>query len=215
MILFLHAATVSLAATEARLQRTPAAPRIRHALVPELVDPSAASFAEDEADYQRIRSALKTHLQGDESGVVLSCSVFNGFALRLAAELGLPVERSDDAGIRAALACGPRIGLAVSYPPSYRIIEDHLQAVAGESGRTAAPVPLLDQNAFAYADDVARYSAVLADAAARAEGVDSIFLAQFSMDPFAAEVARRTQVPVISALEACLLRLSSAREGAT
>jgi hypothetical protein len=123
--------------------------------------------------------------------------------------LGLPVERSDDAALRAAIACGPRIALAVSYPPSYEIIESHLRAVAAELGRPVAPISLLAENAFAFAGDQERYAAVLQDAVGRARDVDCVVLAQFSMDPYAAKVARRTELPVLSALTACLRRLAS------
>lgn len=208
MILFLHAAPVSLEATEAALARLDHAPRVRHALAPGLVDPNATTFAQDEAAYAKLHGALVKHLRGDETRVILSCSVFNGFAPRLTAELHLPVERSDDAGTYAALACGPRVGLAVSYPPSYDVVASHVRAVATELGLPVAIVPLLEENAFAFATDPEGYASALAAAAARAAGIDCIFLAQFSMDPHAAKVAASTNVPVVGALEAALRRLS-------
>ncbi|GAC1567372.1 MAG: hypothetical protein NVS2B3_05170 [Vulcanimicrobiaceae bacterium] len=207
MILFLHAAPSSLAATQAGLERVRARYPVRHALAPGIVDPRAMSFASDEIDYGRVRGALATHLRGDESRVVLSCSLYNGFAPRLEAEFGLPVERSDDAGSCAVLQRGTRIGLAVSYPPSYAIVEGHLEALAGEARRDVRIVPLLSVNAFAYADDAARYASALLNAVAAAEAVDAIFLAQYSMDPVAPRVAEATNVPVVSALEATLTRL--------
>jgi len=210
MILFLHAAPVSLEAITAALARYGGALPVRHALAPDLVDPNAMAFEQDETSYAKLLAALAKHLRGDETRVVLSCSVFNGFAPRLATELALPVERSDDAGTYAALGCGSRIGLAVSYPPSYHVVAAHLKAVAAELGRPVTIVPLLDENAFAFAGEPERYGATLAAASARAAGLDCIFLAQFSMDPHAAKVARSTDLPVISALEATLLRLSGA-----
>jgi len=208
MILFLHAATVSLEATETALARLRPAPRARHALAPDLVDPNATSFAQDEAAYARLRAALTKHLRGDETRVVLSCSVFNGFAPRLTADLSLPVERSDDAGTYAALGCGSRVGLAVSYPPSYDVVASHLQTVAAQLGRPLSVTPLLEENAFAFAADPQRYGAALAAAAGRSAAIDCVFLAQFSMDPHAAKVAASTDLPVVSALEAALRRLS-------
>jgi len=208
MILFLHAAPVSLEATEAALARLNRAPRVRHALAPDLLDPNALAFEQDEASYAKLRGALSEHLRGDETRVVLSCSVFNGFAPRLTADLNLPVERSDDAGAYAAIGCGSRIGLAVSYPPSYDVVASHLQTVATELHRPIGLTPLLEENAFAFAGDPERYAAALATAVARADGIDCVFLAQFSMDPHAAKVAKGTPLPVISALEAALRRLS-------
>jgi|GEM_PF-1217017 hypothetical protein len=210
MNLFIHAAPVSLAATEAALERLRDAPRCRHALVPGLVNPKAMSFAQDEPAYERLRSGVRPHLRGDEGRIILSCSVYNVFAARLRADLGVPVERSDDAGVWAVLGCGTRIGLAVSYPPSYSIVEGHMAAVAAELGRPALAIPLLSDNAFAYAEeDPARYAQVLAEAVRPAADVDAIFLAQFSMNPYAAQTAEQTQVPVVSALEACLQRLAA------
>jgi len=207
--LFVHAAPVSLAATQAGLERKRARFAVRHALVPGIVDPRAMSFAQDDVDYARIRAAVAAHLRGDETRVVLSCSVYNGFAPRLTADFGLPVERSDDAGSCEALQGGARVGLAVSYPPSYAVIKAHLAALAEEAGRTVAVVPLLSGNAFAYADDARRYADALFEAARTAETLDTIFLAQYSMDPVAPRVAEATTLPIISALEATLTRLGA------
>lgn len=205
----MHAAPVSVGATERAIERLPQPFAARHALVTNLVDPNATSFVEDDAAYRKLERAVAAHRKGDEARVVLSCSVYNGFAQRLQADIGIPVERSDDAVLRAAVAYGRRIALAVSYPPSYAVIETHLRAVAAESGRPVAPVPLLAENAFAFAGDPVRYAAALEDAAARANDVDCVVLAQFSMDPYATQVAGRTEIPVLSALRACLERLAS------
>jgi hypothetical protein len=173
MILFVHAAAVSLAATQAGIGRLRRPLAVRHALVTDLVDPRAMNFAGDDVDYARIRVAVAAHLRGGESRVVLSCSVYNGFAARLTLDLALPVERSDDAGARRALEIRP----------------------------------LLEGNAFAYADDAPRYSAALLDAVAAATNLDAVFLAQFSMDPYAPRIGEALNIPVISALEATLARL--------
>ena len=165
-------------------------------------------FAEDDVDYARIRGALAANLRGDETRVILSCSVYNGFAPRLAAEFGVPIERSDDAGSRIAVAAGRRVGLAVSYPPSYAVVERHLEALARAARRELDIVPLLSENAFAFADDAERYARSLLDAATASEGLDAIFLAQFSMDPVAPRVAEATTIRVVSALDATLDRLS-------
>jgi hypothetical protein len=180
---------------------------VRHALVTDLVDPRAMNFAGDDVDYARIRVAVAAHLRGGESRVVLSCSVYNGFAARLTLDLALPVERSDDAGARRALEKGKRIGLAVSYPPSYAIVESHLLHLAAERAAALEIRPLLEGNAFAYADDAPRYSAALLDAVAAATNLDAVFLAQFSMDPYAPRIGEALNIPVISALEATLARL--------
>ena len=206
-ILFVHAAAVSLAATQAGIERLRKPVAIRHTLAIGIVDPRAMFFAHDDIDYARIRQAVASHLRGDESRVILSCSVYNGFASRLATDLGLPVERSDEAGARAVSLRGARIGLAVSYPPSYAVVEARLMEISQEEGRIATLVPLLADNAFAFADDADRYGGVLLKAVANAPEVDAIFLAQYSMDPFAPCVSEATHIPVISALEATLATL--------
>lgn len=209
MVLFLHAAPVSLAATQAALERTRATLALRHALAPHLVDPRAMYFAYDEVAYARIAAALGGHLRGDETRVVLSCSVYNGFAARLEAEFGIPVERSDDAGACAALECGTPIGLAASYPPSYAVIESHLRALARAARHDVEVVPLLSENAFSFADDARRYARALVESVGTAGGLATVFLAQYSMDPVASSVAEATSVPVVSALDATLTRLGA------
>jgi hypothetical protein len=208
MIVFIHATPISLGATESALRRRANVPPIRHALLPGLVDPNAATFEPDEAAFAKLRDAIASELEVGVDRVILSCSVFNGFAPRLERELGVAVERSDDAGTWAALGCGARVGLAVSYAPSYPVVEAHIREVAASLGRDVTITPLLSENAFAYADDAERYAAALSEAARRAGNVDCVFLAQFSMDPFAGHAAAGTEAPVISALEACLLRLA-------
>lgn len=209
-LLFIHAAAVSQAAVEAALLRRPLPQlRIRHGLARGLVDPGAGEFAEDDAAFERILEALREHARPDDARIVLSCSVYNGFAPRLGAALGIPVERSDDAGARAALAAGDRIALAVSYPPSRAIVERHLRSLAAAAGRNVTLQPLLAANAFAFADDSRRYGEALAAAAAATQGCDAVFLAQYSMDPFAAELAARGPYSVVSALGATLDRLAS------
>jgi hypothetical protein len=207
MILFVHAAAVSLAATQAGVGRMRRTLAVRHALVTDLVDPRAMNFAGDDVDYARLRAAVATHLRGGESRVILSCSVYNAFAPRLALDLNLPVERSDDAGARRTLEKGRRIGLAVSYPPSYAIVEAHLLQLAAERGVTLDLEPLLRGNAFAYADDAQRYGTTLLESVERADDLDAVFLAQFSMDPFAPRVGEALNIPVVSALEATLTRI--------
>lgn len=208
MLLFVHAAAVSRSAVEAALSRRPlAAFEVGHALIPGLVDPAAVRFAEDATAFERLYGAVRAHLRGREERVVLSCSVYNGFAPRLTEALGLPVERSDDAGARAALAMGSRIALAVSYPPSRDVIARHLRALAA-AGQEPTLRPLLAENSFAFADDPARYGEALAEACASAGECDCLFLAQYSMDPFAAEIGARSRIPVVSALAATLERLA-------
>jgi len=207
MILFVHAAAVSLAATQAGIGRLRRPLAVRHALVTDLVDPRAMNFAGDDVDYARIRAAVAGHLRGGESRVILSCSVYNGFASRLSLDLALPVERSDDAGARRALEKGKRIGLAVSYPPSYAIVEAHLLQLASERGTDLDLEPLLGGNAFAFADDAPRYAAALLESVESATNLDAVFLAQFSMDPYAPRVGEALAIPVVSALEATLTRL--------
>jgi aspartate/glutamate racemase len=211
-VLFVHASAVSLAATQRGLERLVNPPVVRNALETALVDPHAMRFAQDEAGYARLRAAVVPHLHDGAEHVILSCSVYNGYAERLETELGLPVQRSDEAGARSAIDLGLRIGLAVSYPPSYQIIEGYLLRLAAERRLRTELVPLLAENAFAFADDAERYGQVLTEAARRAretESVDALFLAQFSMDPYLEPVARAAQLPVVSALTACLQSISS------
>jgi hypothetical protein len=208
MLLFVHAAAVSQAAVEAALRKRPLPGFThRHALVAGLVDPSASEFSEDDAAFERILAALRAHARGADARIILSCSVYNGFAPRLGAALGIPVERSDDAGAREALAYGDRIALAVSYPPSREVVARHLRSLAAAAGGRLSLEPLLVENAFAFAGDPERYGAALAAGAGAASGSDALFLAQYSMDPFAAELAASSRAPVVSALSATLDRL--------
>jgi hypothetical protein len=207
VVTFIHAAEVSRAATMSRLSADAPGFAARHELLSGIVDPSATDFAGDERDYAVLRDAVRSALRGDEARVVLSCSVYNGFAPRLSGDLGVPVERSDDAGAIAALAFGDAIGLAISYPPSLPVVRDHLEDLARAEGRDVAVRSVLSGNAFAAADDTHRYESVLRDASRRARDIDVLYLAQFSMDPYAAQIAAKSRVPVVSALAECVARL--------
>jgi hypothetical protein len=205
--LFVHAARVSQAAVERAAARR-AGLRVRHALDESLVPAHDARFEPGETDYARLLAFVRARRRSGDVRAILSCSVYNAFAIRLSADLGLPVERSDAAGAAAA-ARVRRLALAVSYPPSYRTIETHLLEIARSAGNAIAITPLLGSNAFAGAADSAAYAAALT-AAARAAAPDAtIFLAQYSMDPHAGAVRAVSPGPVISALEFTLSRLAA------
>ncbi len=205
--LFVHAAQVSLDATERALLDYPAL-RTRHAIDPGLVDPTASGFSPGDDDYAGLQSFVRAELKNGDARIVLSCSVYNGFADRLAADLNVPVERSDDAGAREAARYG-RLGLAVSYPPSYELIRSHIESIASGSNTEIAIEPLLRSNAFALASDAHSYATAIDQAIGAANGVDAIFLAQYSMDPYRDRARRTAMVPVISALESSLRRLNA------
>jgi hypothetical protein len=65
MILFMHAAPVSVGATENAIERLPHQLQARHALVTDLVDPRATSFVEDDAAYIKLERAVAAHRNGD------------------------------------------------------------------------------------------------------------------------------------------------------
>ncbi|MBV8150345.1 MAG: hypothetical protein JO101_00070 [Candidatus Eremiobacteraeota bacterium] len=174
-----------------------------HLVDPTLVDGSAAVFPIDESRYAAMRARAR-ELSAAAERLLISCSVYNGIAPRLAEEIGVRVDRSDFAAANALCATsGETVGVIVSFRPTLPITVDYLteRFAAAEQQRVlhtsiAADVSPFDTDPDAYRKSLLQALEPLRDA-------DVLFLSQYTMH---AHVDALRQVwgdrPLVSALEA-------------
>ena len=106
----------------------------------------------------------------------------------------VPVLKPNEAMIDEAVACGRRIGLIASFPPT-------LHSMPAEFPRDVEVVPMLALGALEALNrgDVASHDRLVADAAERvAPSVDAIALSQFSLARAAPHCRERVRVPVLT-----------------
>lgn len=202
MILMTHAANASKSAAERILSAGEAA-HIKHVIDTTLVNAQASEFPITDQRYEHLASTVRSALGPEVQRVILSCSVYNAMADRLAGDLGLPVERSDRAGVEASVReTKARLGILVSFAPSAAVVESYTREVAGRAGRTISIEVAVASGSFAAADDLDAYASSLGAVVARFDRADTVFLSQFSMDPVADRLRQRfADITFVSALE--------------
>jgi hypothetical protein len=147
-------------------------------------------------------------LARDAERIVLTCSVYNEAARWLSDDLGMRVERSDEAGARALVQTRGPVGILVSYPPSRPVVVDYVSEVLAneEQDREIRSSLTEDAPPFSTPDDV--YRRALIDALAPLQGCGVLFLSQFTMNEHANMIRDVWGAsPVISAVEATVTEL--------
>ena len=116
--------------------------------------------------------------------IVLTCSSVGPAADGLAAELGVPVLRIDEAMADRAVALGRRVGVAATLSTTLEPTAELVRRVAARGGRPVDVVDVLAEGAFEAlrAGEAARHDAMVMEALrSLAARVDVIVLAQASM----------------------------------
>jgi hypothetical protein len=72
---------------------------------------------------------------GRTLGILFTCSAFGPAIDAVKARLSIPVLRPNEAAFEAALQCGDRLGLVVTFGPSQAALEAELRAMAAAKGR--------------------------------------------------------------------------------
>ncbi len=121
--------------------------------------------------------------QRPTAGILYTCSAFGPAIARVAGELAIPVLRPNEAGFEDALACGPRIGLVVSFPGALPPLVDELRTMAAARGQAIELHTMVADGALAalQAGDGARHDALVAQAAQALPPLDALVLCQFSL----------------------------------
>jgi aspartate/glutamate racemase len=145
---------------------------------------------------------------GAELMMITCSSVTRGILDELRGEFDLPIIKIDGPMTRRAVETGPRVGLAVTFPPTIEPSTQLIRAAAEDAGRDVEIIRESSPEAYQalLAGDVATHDRLLLDVIDRlqAQGVDVIVLAQVSMARILPQVANRAKVPVLSSMNTSL-----------
>ncbi|MFD9306252.1 aspartate/glutamate racemase family protein [Streptomyces sp. NPDC060048] len=188
----LHTSPVHVPVFEALRERHHPGARLRHLVVPELLERARVLGPGSQAP------AVRELLEGSAGPVLVTCSTIGAVGEALAHELGVPVLRVDRPMAAAAVRAGPRIVVLATVestlgPTAELLGEEALRAGRPVSVRTRLVHGAWDR--FAAGDEAGSLGLVAASADAVTDA-DVIVLAQVSMA--GAATLATTPVPVLS-----------------
>ena len=131
---------------------------------------------------------------------IATLSFTSGYSSRLSTPM--PVLKPSEAMVEQAAARGHRIGLLSTFPPT-------LASMPREFPSTVEVVPKLAEGALAALDrgDRAVHDRLVAQASRDLRDCDLIALAQYSMAPAAALVAKASGLPVLTTPDSAVMKL--------
>ena len=135
--------------------------------------------------------------------VLFTCSAFGPCIEAVArAHAPMPVLKPNEAMIEQATAQARTIGLLSTFPPT-------LASMPREFPASVKIVPKLAEGALAALDrgERAEHDRLVVEASRDLAGCDLIALAQYSMAPAAAQVARETGRPVLTTPDSAVAKL--------
>jgi Asp/Glu/Hydantoin racemase len=210
-IALIHALKHSIAPVEAAFAKLwPAASLMN------LVDDSlSADVARDgritEAMTQRFLTLGRYAAGTGANAILFTCSAFGPCIEAVArAHASMPVLKPNEAMIEQAIGQGRKIGLLATFATT-------LVSMPPEFPRSVELVPKLAEGALAALDrgDRAEHDRLVAEASKDLRGCDLIALAQYSMAPAAALVARTSGRPVLTTPDSAVLKLKAALASAS
>ena len=211
-IALIHAVVPAMApVAEAFRQQWP------QALLSNILDDSLSRDREDEGDLTpamtgRIRTLADYAAGNGAAGILFTCSAFGPAIAAAAADLPIPVLKPNEAMFAAALGVGRRIGMLATFAPSVASMEEEFARMAEAAGVPAAIQTCCVPGAMAAlkAGDEAEHDRLLAEAAPRLAGCDTVLLAHFSTSRAAAAVEAALGRPVLTAPGSAVTRLREA-----
>ncbi|SDT36378.1 aspartate/glutamate racemase family protein [Microlunatus soli] len=162
----------------------------------------------------RLRSLGAAAVASGADRLLLTCSSISGFAGPLAAAIGIPVLRIDEAMADEAIRRGTRIGIVATLETTLRPTVALLAERAAATGREIVTTDVVVPGAFeavASGDRTAHDQLVAAAITELSADNDVIVLAQASMASAADQV--RTAVPVLSSPELGIDRVAGLVRG--
>ncbi len=137
---------------------------------------------------------------GTAAGLLFTCSAFGDAIDSVKAASSIPVLRPNEAAFEAALERGSRLGLVVTFEPSFTALQREMETMAKARGQTVVVKSALAEGALAALKrgDGVTHDRLAAEAASTLDDVDAIILGQFSLARARDAVARATGVPVIT-----------------
>ncbi|MDH4412312.1 MAG: aspartate/glutamate racemase family protein [Rhizobium sp.] len=137
---------------------------------------------------------------GETQALLFTCSAFGPAIDAVKNQIPIPVLRPNEAAFEQALDLGSRIGLAVTFGPSFSSLRDELLGMASERGQAIEVVPVLVEGALAAlkAGNGSEHDRLAAEACRRLPALDALVLGQFSLARAADAVRDRIEAPVLT-----------------
>ncbi|ATG73768.1 arylsulfatase [Zobellella denitrificans] len=145
-------------------------------------------------------------------GILFTCSAFGEAIEQCQQALSIPVLKPNQAMIEEAVAQARRIAILASFEPSIGSMSEEFHAHAAAVGKALELSAFVCPEAMQAlrAGDAPRHDALLAEMAARIEGVDIICFAQFSMVSALPAVRAVSAVPVLATTDSAVLGMRQA-----
>ena len=165
-----------------------------------------------EAMIRRIRGLAAYAAGSGAAGILFTCSAFGPAIEAAAADLAIPVLKPNEAMFEAALGEGRNIGMLATFEPSVASMEEEFGRMAVAAGVPANIETCCVPGAMAAlkAGDGAEHDRLLAAAAPRLAGCDTVLLAHFSTSRAAAAVEAVLGRPVLTAPGSAVAKLQAA-----
>lgn len=143
------------------------------------------------------------------AAILFTCSAFGPAIAAVKAALPIPVLSPNEAAFEAALRCGPRVGLIVTFPPSLPALSAELEEMAAQRGLPLRLTGRVVEGALAdlQAGRCSEHDRRIAEAAAAMPPLDALLLGQFSAARAAAAIAAVPGRAVITTPDAAVARL--------
>ena len=148
---------------------------------------------------------------GETQALLFTCSAFGPAIDAVKDHVSIPVLRPNEAAFEQALAFGNRIGLAVTFGPSFSSLRDELLSMASQRGQRIEVVPVLVEGALAAlkAGNGEEHDRLAAEACRRLPPVDTLVLGQFSLARAADAVRDCIAAPVLTTPSSAVTALKS------
>ena len=179
-------------------------------LLEDSLSPDRAKSADiTEALAARIAALAHYGKQIGSDAVLFTCSAFGRAIEAAAATLDIPVLKPNEAMFEAAIRKGGRTAMLYTFPPAREGMEAEFREEAARIDPAAIIESVLVEGAIdaVRAGDAETHNRLVAEAAARLEGFDSIALAHFSTARAVPAVRAVTDIPVLSSPGAAIDKL--------
>ncbi|MCP8895120.1 aspartate/glutamate racemase family protein [Shinella daejeonensis] len=183
----------------------------------DLVNLLEDSLSPDRAKQDEITDALTARIGAltqyacriGSDAVLFTCSAFGRAIEHAAATVEIPVLKPNEAMFEAAIGKGGRTAMLYTFPPAREGMEAEFREEAARIDPAATLESVLVEGAIeaVRAGDAETHNRLVAEAAARLRGFDSIVLAHFSTARAVPAVRAVTDIPVLSSPDAAVDKL--------
>jgi hypothetical protein len=169
----------------------------------------AAAHVDEAAISARIEMLGKYAEAAACRAVLFTCSAFSHAIERTASLLPIPVLKPNEAMFRTAIRQGGKTAMLYTFPPAREGMEQEFRDEAAQCNSDATLTSFLVEGAMEAlrGGDVARHDGLVADAAARLQGFDTIVMAHFSTSSAKQAVEAVVSVPVLTSPDAAVTML--------